>query len=84
VKSGVETQSRSAVDMATRRGGMTGNATAASSHYTGANRFDRVKSTKVEVSNNRSNLRSKEKGFIPTSQNVNKVEALVGPTLRSV
>jgi len=84
VEAGVQTQRGSAVDVATRRGGDTSNATAASSHHTGANSFDRVKGAEVEVSNNGSNLRSKEKGVIPTSRNMNKVKALVGPTRRGI
>jgi len=84
VKTGVKTQSSGAVDVATRRGGVTSNATAASSHDTSANRLDGVEGAEVEVSNNCSNLRSKEKGLIATSRNMVDVEALVGPTRRGV
>jgi len=84
VESGVKTQRGRAVDVAMRRGGVTSNATAASSHDAGANSFDGVEGTEVEVSNDSSNLRSKEKGFIATSRNMNKVKALVGPTRRGV
>ena len=84
MKTGVETQSGSAVEVATRRGGVTSNATAASSHDTSANSFDRIKGAEVEVRNNCSNLRSKEKGLIATSRNMVDVEALVGPTWRGV
>jgi len=84
VKTGVKTQSSGAVDVATRRRGVTSNATAASSHDSSANRLNGVKRTKVEVSNNCSNLRSKEKGFISTSRNMLDVEALVSPTRRGV
>jgi len=84
VKTGVKTQRGSAVDVATCRGGITGNATAASSHDSNAKSFDRVKSPKVEASNHSSNLRSKEKGVISTSRNMLDVEALVGTTRRGV
>jgi len=84
VKTGVKTQSSGAVDVATRREGVTSNATAASSHDTSANRLDGVEGAEVEVSNNCSNLRSKEKGLIATSRNMVDVEALVGPTRRGV
>jgi len=84
VNTGVETQSRGAVDVATRRGGVTGDATGASSHDASANSLDRVEGAEAEVSNNCSNLRSKEKGFISTSRNMVDVEALVGPTRRGV
>jgi len=84
VKTGVKTQRGSEVDVATRRGGVTSNATAASSHDTDANSLNRIKGAEVEVSNNSSNLRSKEKGVILTSRNMQEVEALVGPTRRGV
>jgi len=84
VKTGVKSQSSGTVDVATSRRGVTSNATAVRGHDTSANRLDRVKSTKVKVSNNCLNLRSIEKGFISTSRNMINVEALVGPTRRGV
>jgi len=84
MKSGVETQSRSGVNVVSRRGDTTRNATAVSSHDSNANSLDTVEGAEVEVGNNRLNLRNKEKGFIPTSRNMVDVEALVGLTWRGV
>jgi len=80
VKTGEKTLSRSAVDVATRGGGVTGNTAATSSHDTGANSFDTVKRSEIEVRNNRSNLRGKKQAVIRTSRNMHEVETQIGPT----
>ena len=84
VETGEKTQSSSAVDVATRSRGVTSNTTAAGSHDTGTNSFNTVEGAEVEVRNNSSNLRSKEKGIISTSLNMVDVETLVDPTRRGV
>ena len=83
MKTGVKTQSRGAVDVATSRSNRKG-FTAAGSQDSVTNFLDSVESAKVQAGNNVSNLIIEVRVFISAASNVNNVETTIVSTRGSI